>query len=321
MAAGKAGERIGTETHALSRHRRKRIQTAWLFLSPMLVGLLFVAVWPLTRTVLYAFTDASLSAPGQSAFIGLENFAVEDGGFWYGLLADPLWWTSVWNTLVFAVGSVTLEVVFGVTIALVMNAAFRGRGLFRAAVLIPWAIPTVVSAKMWAWMLHDQFGVVNHTLQGIGLIAEPVAWLADPDLTMLSVILVDAWKTTPFVALLVLAALQMLPRDCYEAARVDGIHPVRVFFGVTLPLIRPALTVAVIFRMLDALRVFDVVYIMTGNAQSTMTMSVYARQQLVDFQDVGYGSAASTLLFMVVAFMTALYLTATRASVLRESRS
>jgi len=303
-----------------SSHQKRRARTAWLFLVPMLVGVTLVALWPLARTILYAFTDASLSAPGQSQFIGIENFLVHDGGYWYGLLADPLWWRSVANTLVFAVGSVTIEVVLGVILALVMNASFPGRGLFRAAVLIPWAIPTVVSAKMWAWMLHDQFGVVNHTLESLGLISAPIAWLADPDLTMLSVILVDAWKTTPFVALLVLAALQMLPRDCYEAARVDGIHPIRVFFGVTLPLIRPALTVAVIFRLLDALRVFDVVYIMTGNAESTMTMSVYARQQLVDFQDVGYGSAASTLLFMVIAFMTALYLTAARADVMREER-
>lgn len=303
-----------------SSHRKRRVRTAWLFLAPMLAGLLVVAVWPLARTIFYAFTDASLSAPGKSHFIGIENFAVEEDGFWYGLLGDPLWWNAVRNTVVFAIGSVAIEVVLGVTLALVMNASFPGRGLFRAAVLIPWAIPTVVSAKMWAWMLHDQFGVVNHTLQTLGLISQPIAWLADPDLTMLSVILVDAWKTTPFVALLILAALQMLPKDCYEAARVDGIHPIRVFFGVTLPLIRPALTVAIIFRLLDAMRVFDVVYIMTGNAESTMTMSVYARQQLVDFQDVGYGSAASTLLFMIIALMTALYLTAARADVVREGR-
>lgn len=303
-----------------SSHQKRRVRTAWLFLTPMLAGLAVVAVWPLVRTILYAFTDASLSAPGQAQFIGVENFAVEDGGYWYGLLTDPLWWNAVKNTLVFAVGSVAIEVVLGVILALVMNASFPGRGLFRAAVLIPWAIPTVVSAKMWAWMLHDQFGVVNHTLETLGLIGAPIAWLADPDLTMLSVVLVDAWKTTPFVALLVLAALQMLPKDCYEAARVDGVPPLKVFFGITLPLIRPALTVAVIFRLLDALRVFDVVYIMTGNAESTMTMSVYARQQLVDFQDVGYGSAASSLLFMVIALMTALYLTAVRADVVREGR-
>ena len=287
-------------------------------MAPMLAALMVVAIWPLARTVGFSFTDASLSAPGAAAFIGLENYAVEDGGHWYGLVADPLWWESVGNTLIFAVGSVALETVIGVVLALVMNARFPGRALFGAAVLVPWAIPTVVSAKMWTWMLHDQFGVVNLTLMALGLIAEPIAWLADPDLTLLSVILVDAWKTTPFVALLVFAALQMLPRDCYEAARVDGVHPLRVFFGVTLPLIRPALIVAVTFRMLDALRVFDVVYVMTGNAESTMTMSVYARQQLVEFQDVGYGSAASTFLFVVIACMTALYLIAVRADTMRE---
>jgi trehalose/maltose transport system permease protein len=178
----------------------------------------------------------------------------------------------------------------------------------RAAVLIPWAIPTIVSAKMWGWMLHDQFGLVNDLLLHAGLIAEPLAWTAEPVLAMASVILVDVWKTTPFMALLILAALQMLPRDCYEAARVDGIPPVSVFVHVTLPLIAPALIVAVTFRALDALRIFDLVYVLTPNSQDTMSMSVYARQQLVDFQSVGYGSAASTLLFMTVALLTIAWL-------------
>ncbi len=142
----------------------------------------------------------------------------------------------------------------------------------------------------------------------LGLIDAPLSWTADASLSMWAVIMVDVWKATPFVALLVLAALQMLPSDCYEAAKVDGIHPVRVFFRVTLPLITPALLVAVIFRALDALRVFDVIYVLTSNAASTMTMSIYARQQLVEFQDVGYGSAASTLLFMIIALVTVVYL-------------
>jgi trehalose/maltose transport system permease protein len=165
---------------------------------------------------------------------------------------------------------------------------------------------------MWAWMLNDQFGIVNDGLLRLGLIAQPVAWLAEPSLTLASVILVDVWKTTPFVTLLVLAALQMVPKDCYEAARVDGIHPVRVFFRVTLPLIRPALAVAVIFRLLDAMRMFDLVYVMTGATDATMTLSVFARRELVDFQQVGYGSAASTLLFLVIVLMTVLYLKAMR---------
>jgi ABC-type sugar transport systems, permease components len=178
----------------------------------------------------------------------------------------------------------------------------------RAAILIPWAIPTVVSAKLWGWMLHDQFGMINDVMMGMGLIAEPIAWTASPDTAMFAVVLVDVWKTTPFMALLILAGLQMLPSDIYEAARVDGVHPLRVFWKVTLPLVYPALAVAVIFRALDALRIFDLIYVLTSNSENTQTMSVYARQQLVDFQDVGYGSAASTMLFLIIAGLTMAYI-------------
>ncbi|WP_438765753.1 carbohydrate ABC transporter permease [Kushneria sp. TE3] len=290
-----------------TRVRRQRVRAAWLFLLPMLVVLTAVAGWPLLRTFWFSLTDASLSSLDGARFIGLENYLVFDDG-WYGVLADPLWWQSVWNTLYFTLVSVSLEAVLGVIVALVLNVRFRGRTLVRAAMLIPWAIPTVVSAKIWAWMLNDQFGIINHLLMAVGLIAAPLSWTADASLSMWAVIMVDVWKATPFVALLVLAALQMLPGDCYEAAKVDGIHPVKVFFCVTLPLIMPALLVAVIFRALDALRVFDVIYVLTSNASSTMTMSIYARQQLVEFQDVGYGSAASTLLFMIIALVTVVYL-------------
>ena len=165
----------------------------------------------------------------------------------------------MWFTLV----SVSIETVLGIVVALILNAAFPGRGIMRAIILIPWAIPTVVSAKMWNWMLHDQFGVINDMLLRLGLIAAPITWTANPDTALWAVVMVDVWKTTPFMALLILAALQMLPQDIYEAARVDGVHPVRVFFRVTLPLIRPALLVAVIFRALDALRVFDLIYVLT----------------------------------------------------------
>nr|WP_228143638.1 sugar ABC transporter permease [Marinobacter gudaonensis] len=274
----------------------------------MLVVLAAVAGWPLMRTIWFSFTDASFSNISDYGLVGFENYLVYDSGAWYGVLADPAWWNAVWNTLFFTVVSVGLETVFGLIIALTLNAQFRGRGWVRAATLIPWAVPTIVSAKMWGWMLHDQFGIVNEMLMGLGLIAEPLNWTANADLSMWAVIMVDVWKTTPFMALLTLAALQMLPSDCYEAAKVDGIHPVRVFFRVTLPLILPALMVAIIFRVLDALRVFDVIYVLTSNSEDTMSMSVYARQQLVEFQDVGYGSAASTVLFLIIALLTISYL-------------
>jgi len=194
----------------------------------------------------------------------------------------------------------------------VLNATFKGRSLVRAAVLVPWAIPTIVSAKMWAWIMHDQFGVLNAMLRSAGIIDHNIAWTADPAYALWSVVLVDVWKTTPFMALLVLAALQMLPKDCYEAAHVDGIHPVKVFFKVTLPLIWPALMVAVIFRLLDALRVFDIIYVMTSNSMSTISMSGFVRREIVDNNYVGLGSAASTVLFLIIAACTLIYLKVSR---------
>jgi trehalose/maltose transport system permease protein len=270
-------------------------------MAPMLIVLALVAGWPLVRTMWFGLTDANLADLQAAQFIGFVNY--------YYLLTDPDWWNAVWNTLVFTAVSLTLETILGMAIALTLNAHFRGRGLLRAAVLIPWAIPTVVSAQMWNWMYHDVFGVINEILKILGLITEPIAWTASPDTALLAVIMVDVWKTTPFMALLLLAGLQMLPQECYESARVDGVHPVKVFFKVTLPLLKPALMVAIIFRALDALRIFDLIYVMSGNNKDTMSMSVYARQQLVDFQDVGYGSAAATLLFLMIAMITVIYLT------------
>jgi trehalose/maltose transport system permease protein len=285
----------------------RRGHTAWWLLTPMLAALALAAGWPLVRTVWLSLTDASLAEPGY-ALIGFVNYLERDGGQWYGVLADPQWWRAVRNTLVFAVASVGLETVLGVGIALALNVPFRGRSLVRAAVLVPWAIPTVVSAKLWAWMLNDEFGVLNRAALDLGLISAPIAWTADPALALFAVVAVDVWKTTPFMVLLVLAALQMLPRDCYEAARVDGVHPVKLFFRVTLPLIWPALAVAIAFRALDALRVFDLIYVLTANSVSTMSISVYARQQLIDFQDLGYGSAASTLVFLTIGLAAIVYL-------------
>ncbi|WP_057461252.1 sugar ABC transporter permease [Pseudovibrio sp. POLY-S9] len=296
----------GTATRKAKRSNLSsaRLRAAWLFLAPMMIALAAVAGWPLLRTIWLGFTDANLIDLSQSQFIGFENYLSYYDGEAYGVLVDAEWWNAVWNTLWFSVISVGFETLFGLLIALILNAEFKGRGLVRAAVLIPWAIPTIVSAKMWGWMLHDQFGVINEILLGVGILSEPIAWTADPSTAMWAVIMVDVWKTTPFMALLTLAALQMLPGDIYEAARVDGINPIRVFFKVTLPLIRPAIIVAVIFRSLDALRVFDLIYVLTSSSTSTMSMSVYARQQLVDFQEVGYGSAAATLLFIVIALLT-----------------
>jgi trehalose/maltose transport system permease protein len=293
-----------------------KTRTAWLFLAPMLVVLLLVAVWPLGRTIWFSFTDANINNLDASQFVGLENYFGE-----YGLFANPNntdgffasdWGISILNTLKFSIVSVTLETLLGLGVALLLNQEFKGRTLVRTAVLVPWAIPTIVSAKMWGWMLHDQFGVINQWLFDLGWIAEKIAWTAQPEYAMWTVVAVDVWKTTPFMALLILAALQTLPKDCYEAAQVDGVHPLRVFWQVTLPLIKPALMVAVIFRLLDALRVFDLIYVLTSNNNSTISMSGFVRREMIDNGYMGYGSAASTALFLIIGLCTVLAIKASR---------
>lgn len=291
----------------------QRKRAAFWFLAPMLAALIFVAAWPLLRTIYFSFTDTSLTSLYAGKWIGFDNYLsyrqLSSGKvIWRGTLVDPAWWNAVWNTVRFAVVSVALETVLGLLVALVLHRNFVGRGWVRAAILIPWAIPTIVSAKMWGWMLNDQFGIINDMLLRLGLIETKIAWTANIETAMIAVLMVDVWKTTPFMALLCLAGLQMIPKDIYEAARVDGIHPLRVFWRVTLPLLKPALMVAVIFRSLDALRVFDLVYVLTPNSKATKTMSVIARENLIDFDRFAYGSAQSTLLFALIAVFVSAYI-------------
>ncbi len=292
---------------------QQRQRAAFWFLAPMLAALFFVAAWPLLRTIWFSLTNTLLSDLYGGEFIGFDNYlsirVLESGRVIYrGTLVDPAWWNAVWNTVRFAFVSVFFETVLGLIVALVLNAEFKGRGLVRAAILIPWAIPTIVSAKMWAWMLNDQFGIINDILLNLGLIDQKIAWTASVDTAMYAVLMVDIWKTTPFMALLILAGLQMVPRDIYEAAKLDGVNPIKVFFKITLPLIRPALAVAIIFRMLDALRIFDLVYVLTPNSAATKTMSVISRENMIDFDKFAYGAAQSTLLFAIIAIFVSLYI-------------
>jgi trehalose/maltose transport system permease protein len=291
----------------------QRIKAAMWFLLPMTLALLLVAAYPLLRSIYFSFTDTTLSSLYTGQWVGFDNYlswrTLPSGRtIFKGTLVDPTWWNAVWNTIRFAFVSVFFETVFGLMVALVLNANFYGRGLVRAAILIPWAIPTIVSAKMWAWMLNDQFGIINDILLNAGLISQKIAWTANPETSMFAVLLVDIWKTTPFMALLCLAGLQMVPRDMYEAAKIDGIHPIKVFFKITLPLIKPALMVAVIFRTLDALRIFDLIYVLTPNSSNTKTMSVISRENMIEFDKFAYGSAQSTLLFTLIALFVILYI-------------
>ncbi len=301
-----------------------RVKTAWLFLAPMVLLMLVVAVWPLMRSIWFSFTDININDISAAEFVGWENYfgdyglffnPNEEGGFWAG---D--WGISIRNTFSFAVVSVILETLTGLGVALLLNQEFKGRAFVRTAVLVPWAIPTIVSAKMWGWMLNDQFGVINTYLVGLGIISQKIAWTAEPSYALWTVVLVDVWKTTPFMALLILAALQTVPKDCYEAARVDGVHPLRVFWKITLPLIRQPLLVAIVFRLLDSLRVFDLIYVLTANGSTTISMSGFVRREMVEYGNMGYGSAASTSLFLIILLTAIIFLKLARVKLSEDAK-
>ena len=290
----------------------------------MVLLMLVVAVWPLARSIWFSFTDMNINDISAAEFVGWENYfgdyglffnPNEEGGFWAG---D--WGISIRNTFSFAVVSVILETLTGLGVALLLNQEFKGRAWVRTAVLVPWAIPTIVSAKMWGWMLNDQFGVINTYLLELGLISQKIAWTAEPAYALWTVVLVDVWKTTPFMALLILAALQTVPKDCYEAARVDGVHPLRVFWKITLPLIRQPLLVAVVFRLLDSLRVFDLIYVLTANSSTTISMSGFVRREMVEYGNMGYGSAASTSLFLIILITAIIFLKLARVKMSEDAK-
>ncbi len=278
----------------------RQTRLAWLLVLPTLLVVAFVAGYPLAQVFYYSFHRADISFVEPTEFVGLKNYIF--------LLQDPDFRGALWNTLRFTVVSVFLETVLGLAIALVIHSNFKGRGIVRAAILIPWAIPTVVSAKMWQWMLNDIYGVINVILVNTGLIANKIAFLANPNTILWSIVAVDVWKTTPFMALLLLAGLQLIPSDIYEAADIDGASKWQQFWTLTLPLLTPALVVALIFRTLDALRVFDVIFVMVGVNTATRSLAIYNRQTLIDFQDLGYGSAISVAILVIIFIFVMLYM-------------
>jgi len=219
---------------------------------------------------------------------------------------DRTWIRSIWVTLVFTVASVSLELVLGLFIAMTVHSEFRGRGAMRAVMLVPWAIPTVVSARLWELMLRDtSAGVVNRVLMMTGIIDSPQAWLTTSALQLPSAIMIDVWKTSPFMALLLLAGLQVIPKELYESARVDGANRVHEFISITLPLLRPAIAVALIFRTLDALRVFDLFNVLFGRSEHSV--STYNFEVLINNQEAGYASAIGVLIFLLIFGFAVLY--------------
>jgi multiple sugar transport system permease protein len=261
-----------------------------LMAAPAVAVLCGVAVVPVLAAA-WLSLHRSIVVFHDQRFVGLANYGA--------LAADARFWSALGTTAYFTAVAVAVELLFGLPVALLLQ---RGRGALRAAVLLPWAIPTAVSARMWAWLLNADYGLLHR-------LAPRVDWLGDPRTALHAAILVDVWKTTPFVALVLLAGLQSIPGDVYEAADVDGAGRARVFVSITLPLLRSAVLVALLFRTLDAFRVFDAIYVLTegGPANSTETLSIYAYKTLMRSGDFGYGSTLSVATFACVLILGILF--------------
>jgi multiple sugar transport system permease protein len=268
-------------------------RAAYYMVLPALIIILLVAFWPVVYSIWLSLHQATITTLGP--FVGFENY-VE-------MFQNPDFRTGLSNTVIFTVVSVVLEFIIGLAIALAINRAFRGRGLVRAAVLVPWAFPTVISAAMWRLMFQDQVGVVNYVANALGIISEPI--LSDDTLLLIGAILVDVWKTTPFMALLLLAGLQVIPGEVYEAARVDGANVMQRFFRITLPLLKGAILVAVLFRTLDAYRVYDLFWVLGNRELDSLSTFVYEGVRISQL-NFAPGNAAAVFIF-VTAFLIALF--------------
>jgi trehalose/maltose transport system permease protein len=285
--------------------QRKQTRFAWILLTPALAVVAFVALYPLGRTIYQSFTNEQfLAGIEPTKWIGLKNYK--------DLIHDTIFRNAVWETVKFTLITVAFEFVLGMIIALVVNSGFKGRGAMRAVMLIPWAIPTVIAAQMWKWMYDDIYGVINDAGTRLHILSHSHAWISEPGTSLAAVCAVDIWKTTPFVALLLLAGLQVIPGELYEAADVDGASKWQQFWKITMPLLRPAILVTLIFRTLDALRVFDVFYVFFGNRLDTQTMAIYDQNTIVSTGDVGYGAAISVAIFLIIGIFVIIYVTLVR---------
>jgi ABC-type sugar transport system permease subunit len=265
--------------------------TPWLLILPLLVSLGLVSIYPIFNGAWLSLTNTSLVTQ-EDAFVGLANYE--------GLLGDESFWNAWRHTVEFTVVSTLLETVLGLLMALLLYEQFVGRSLVRAAMLVPWAMPTVVTSKMFGWLFDGQHGLINYLLKSLGLINGNINWYGSVDHALQTIIIADVWKTTPFMALLLLAGLQTVPRSLIEAASMDGASPWRIFWYVRLPLLVPTLLIAGMFRALDAFRIFDLVYVLTGGgpADSTETLSTLSYKVLFSTLQFGYGSALSTAMFI-----------------------
>lgn len=283
--------------------RQREQRQAWVLLAPMLLVMLLLTAWPLLRTIWLSFTDAALIGSGETpAWTGLENYLYA--------LSDPDFRASIWRTLYFTLVSVTVEGIIGVLVALLLNQKFLGRNVLRVLVILPWALPTIVNAMMWRLNFNPDYGSINALLSQLGIIDGYRSWLGSPEAALNAVMFADIWKNYPLVTLLVLAALQSIPEDLFEAARLDGASAWRRFRAITFPAIVAPLGVALVLRTIDAFKIFDIIYVMTrgGPVDSTKTLSFFVYQESFSYLRAGSGAAYAILMTLMCALLITLYL-------------
>jgi multiple sugar transport system permease protein len=294
------GARLSLPQHGRRSVFREERRLGAGMLAPSLIVIALVAAYPICYAVWLSLNEYSVITPGLSRFVGLDNYG--------DALSSSQFWEAMETTVLFTVISVGLELAIGLGMALVMHQAFRGRALLRAVVLVPWAILTVVTAITWRTIFEPELGFVNTALSALSLPGGDVVWLGEEGYALAAMILADVWKTAPFMALLILAGLQGIPDELHDAAKVDGANTWQRFRSITLPLLVPAITVALIFRTLDALRVFDLPYVLTKGANGTETLSLFAQAELVANRNTGLGSALAVLTFLTVMGISFLYI-------------
>ena len=285
----------GDKAPKVSDRTQSERKLAWLLCAPAVVAMLMVTAYPIIYAFILSLQDVDLRFPDEGGFAGLSNYET--------VLTSSKWWQSVFNTAFITLVSVGIELVLGMIIALAMHRAVFGRGAVRTSVLIPYGIITVVAAFAWFYAFDPASGFVN----GLPFVADDKAWFGDRWSAMAVIIAAEVWKTTPFIALLLLAGLTTIDEGLYEAAKVDGANAVQRFFKITLPLMVPAILVALLFRTLDAFRVFDSIFIMTGGGQDTESVSIVGYNQLISRVNLGLGSAVSVLIFLLVLAIAFLF--------------
>ncbi|MBD1845007.1 sugar ABC transporter permease [Cyanobacteria bacterium FACHB-63] len=295
--------------------RERERRAGWFLTIPALVILALVFAYPILRAFWQSLFAINLGTQLDPKFAGLSNFGrmAQDGRFWRTML----------NSAVFTFASVFLELILGMGIALVLNQKFRGRGAVRTIAILPWALPTALIALGWTWIFNDQYGIVNDILLRLGLVKTGVNWLGDPTLAMIAVILADVWKTTPFISILLLAGLQSISNDLYEAQAIDGASPWQSFRQVTLPLLMPQVVIALLFRLAQSFGIFDLISVMTGGGPggATETVSLYIYSTIMRYLDFGYGAALVVVTFLLLVLAVAIasyFLTRSRAKAAGE---